>query len=629
MKWMSREKIFIINHSGLGKTEDCPVAIPEHTIALFSKMLHNLKPPQDMNLSEWADEYRIVSEGNAEPGRWHTDRAPYQREIMDAITNPRVSRVVVMSGAQLGKTDAFVLNAIAYFMHQDPCRMIVMMPSLELAEALSKERLSPMIRDTKVLSRLVKDKKRDSGNTIRLKLFPGGYVALIGANSPASLSSRPARAILLDEVDRYPESAGKDGDPVALAEARNSNFWNRKTILTSTPTTEEESRISPEFENSTQEEWNVPCPDCGHLQPLEWGQIIFDKDDLENISHSCIVCGAVSGEVAWKKAQEKGIYIAKYPDRKTRGFHLNSLASPWKTWREIVEDFLKANDAKKNGNIELMKTWVNNVLGQTWEEDGESVDAEDFLARRETYGCDVPDRVMILTAGVDVQADRLEVEVVGWGENKESWGIQYARLHGDPEQDDVWNRLDEYLSQPFYKKDGTVLIIDGTAVDTGYKSLKVYRYCKPRELRHIYAIKGQGGVYPFIGKASTANRAGATLFPIGANSGKDAVMERLKVDPPVEADAPCGGYCHFPDDAGKGYDEYYFNTLTAEKKVLRYVKGRQRFEWVPKRKGARNEGLDLRVYATAALEIRNPSLKSGNTAPVKKKRRRGVVSKGL
>jgi len=602
--------------------------IPEHTFRLFKKIFARFQPPADLKLTEWANEFRILSEGNSDAGRWRTDKAPYQRAIMNAISDPRIRRVVVMSGAQLGKTEAFILNALGYFMHQDPGRIMVMLPTIELAEGFSKERFTPAVRDTPVLSKLISNSK-SSGNTIRLKQFPGGFVMFIGANSPSSLSSWPVRIVFLDEVDRYSESAGKEGDPVALVETRTSTFWNKKIVLLSTPS-DETSRIKMEYENSTQEVWNVPCPVCGHLQPLEWGQIVFDRDNLDQIGHSCIKCGTLSDEVDWKRAQSRGEYIAKYPEREVRGFHLNALASPWKSWKEIVEEFLKANAALKNGNIELMKEWVNTVLGQIWEEDGESVDVEDFLARRETYGCDVPDRVIVLTASVDVQVDRLEVEIVGWGVQKENWGIQYLRIPGDPDKQEVWERLDELLEKSFYRADGTALKIDCMCVDSGYKALMVYRYCKPRELRHVYAVKGRSGAYPFVGKASTSNRVGALLFPIGVDSGKDIVMQRLKVNPPQMVDEPCGGYCHFPDDPDKGYDEYYFNTLTAEKKVLRYVKGRQRFEWVLKRTGARNEGFDLRVYNTAALEIRNPSLSSRTaTAAPKKKRQRGVVKRGI
>ena len=314
------------------------IQAPAKTIDLFSHVFLVLQPPPEMTLSEWADRYRILSrESSAEPGRWHTDKAPYQRPIMDAITNDRIQKVVIMSGAQLGKTD-IILNAIGYYIHHDPSPMLVMQPTLAMSEAFSKDRLSTMIRDTPVLSKRVNEKSRDSGNTILQKRFTGGHITLVGANSPASIASRPIRIVLADEIDRFPATAGNEGDPLLLMEARTNTFWNKKKISVSTPTVEGLSRIAVEYENSTQGEWNVPCPQCGAMQPIRWGQIVFDKDDPEyGIGHTCSQCGAVSGETEWKAQQLQGKFVEKYPNRKVKGFHLNALVSPWKPWREIVE----------------------------------------------------------------------------------------------------------------------------------------------------------------------------------------------------------------------------------------------------------------------------------------------------
>ena len=399
------------------------------TIDLFTRIFAVLAPPPDMTISEWADEYRrLSSESSAEPGRWRTSKAPYQKEIMDAICDVSIQKVVVMSAAQIGKTDGFILNPIGYFMHYDPSPIMVLQPTIQMAETFSKDRLSPMLRDTPVLRDRVNDKARNSGNTILQKIFPGGHVTMVGANSPSSLASRPIRILLADEIDRYPATAGNEGDPLLLAGKRLTTFWNKKEVDVSTPTIKGLSRIEVEYEHSTQEEWNVPCPACKALTPLEWANIVFDRENLDEIGCVCPACGVLSSETEWKEHFSGGRFIAKYPERKVRGFHLNALASLFVEWREIVQKFLTANDEKKKGNIELLKVWTNTEMGQTWEEEGEQLETDDLYKRREKYNCEVPEEVLVLTAGVDVQDNRFEVEVVGWGEEKESWGIKYQAI---------------------------------------------------------------------------------------------------------------------------------------------------------------------------------------------------------
>ena len=388
----------------------------ENTRKLFKRIFEVLKPPPDLKLSEWADQYRrLSSEASAEPGRWRTEKAPYQKEIMDAITDITIKKVVVMSAAQVGKTDAVILNPIGYYIHYDPSPMMVLQPTIQMAESFSKERLSPMLRDTPVLSERVNDKSRNSGNTILQKIFPGGHVTMVGANSPASLASRPIRILLADEIDRYPATAGTEGDPLLLAAKRLTTFWNKKEVNVSTPGNKETSRIAVEYEHSSRGEWNTPCPCCGELQPLKWGNVDFDKDDLSEIRYVCEKCGVISNEIEWKVHFKEGCFIHEDPENPVKGFHLNTLASTLATWREVVEKFLKANEEKKKGNIELLKTWTNTELGETWEEDGEQMDEETLLKRRERYNCEVPEEVLYLTAGVDTQDDRFEIEVVGWG----------------------------------------------------------------------------------------------------------------------------------------------------------------------------------------------------------------------
>ncbi|AWK52220.1 terminase [Clostridium beijerinckii] len=601
--------------------------IHKKTIDLFKNLVSILAPPPLLTVSKWADSYRKLSaESSAEPGQWRTSRAEYQREIMDSLSNKETEIIVVMSSAQVGKTE-LINNIIGYFIDYDPSPIMLLMPTLDLAQSYSKKRLAPMIRDTPVLRGKVKDaKSRDSDNTLLEKGFPGGYIALTGANSPTGLSSRPIRILLADEVDRFPKSAGIEGDPLSLAEKRTKTFWNKKKFWVSTPTEKGISRIEKEFDDSSKEEWCLPCPVCGRLQPLKWSQIHF-----EDITHECKVCGDRCNEFEWKAGSGK--WIAKYPERiKKRGFHLNALASPWERWENIIEEFKLA---KKNGP-ETLKTWVNTTLGEVWEADeGEGADNDDLVSRREFYINDVPRKVILLTAGVDVQDDRLEVEVVGWGVGKESWGIQYKVFYGDLGQKIIWQQLDEYLLKTFWFEEGDGLVLSCVCIDSGgHYTTEVYKFCKEREHRRVFAIKGVGGYgKPFISKPTRNNRERAALFSLGVDNGKETILSRLK----IKEDGP--GYCHFPKEADRGYDENYFNGLTSEKRVLRYKKGVATFEWVKKSSSIRNEPMDLRNYANAAVEILNPDLDTmaarninGNVfAQVKKvaKKKKRIVSKGL
>ena len=587
-----------------------------------------LRPPPAQTLSEWADRYRMLSaESSAEPGRWHTDKAPYQREIMDAIGDPHVRKVVIMSAAQIGKTDAFILNTIGYYMDYAPAPMLVMQPTLDMGQTFSKDRLAPMLRDTPELRDKVDTKSRYSGNTILKKNFPGGHITIVGANSATGLASRPIKVLLADEVDRYPASAGTEGDPLSLAQKRQTTFWDKKTVMVSTPVIKGHSRIETEYNQSTREEWHVPCPACGHYQPLVWSGVKFDKDDLSApVEYVCERCGVLSGEYAWKKAGQRGKFVAENPIAEARGFHLNTLASTFCGWNEIVEKFVVAREQLEQGNPEGMKVWVNTELGETWEEQGEQIEDGDLLSRRELYEAEVPDGVLVLTAGVDTQDDRFEIEVVGWGEGKESWGIRYQKIYGDMLKEQIWNDLDAFLSSRFRKKDGTALQIFACCVDSGgHHANAVYSFCKERFDRRIFAIKGKGGAeIPYIRNPSTNNRVKAPLFIIGVDAGKALLYQRLRHG----TKGP--NYCHFPAAEEAGYDEQYFRGLASEKLVTRFRKGRMTTMWVLKdEKFKRNEPLDLRNYATAALEIANPVLTKQDALVPKKRKGRRKLNGGI
>ena len=548
-------------------------------------------PPPDLTVSEWADENRrLSSEASAEPGRWKTSRAPYQREILDAVNDPLCEMVVVMSSAQVGKTE-LLLNTIGYYVDYDPAPILLLQPTLEMAQAFSKDRLAPMVRDTPALRTKISDSKaRDSGNTILHKSFPGGHITMAGANSPSSLASRPIRILLADEVDRFPSSAGTEGDPFNLAKKRTTTFWNKKILAVSTPTVKGASRIEQLYEDSSQEQYQLACPTCDHYQPLSWSQI-----DFETAGHACCKCGVIASQHEWLK--NPGLWIAQQDHNSVRGFHLNELVSPWRRWEQIIADF---REAKKRPDT--LKVWVNTSLGETWEEEGDGVDHDILYRRREHYPCAVPEDAVVLTCAVDVQDDRLEIEVQGWGAGEENWRVDLRIMHGDPARPELWKELAEFLETKYQHESGAMLTIACTVIDSGgHFTQEVYKFVKPREGRRVYAIKGKGGPgMPIVGRPSRSNLGKVQLFSVGVDTAKEIVLARLKVTDPG------AGYVHFP--VRDGFDEEYFQQLTAEQCITSFVNGRPVRKWKKTRR--RNEAFDLAVYNMAALYILNPNFQA-------------------
>lgn len=572
--------------------------------ASIGRILDGTKPLSRLTVSQWADTYRFLStEDSAEPGKWVTNRAEYLRGIMDAVTDPAVETVVTMKGAQIGYT-AVCGNVLGYFAHQDPASMLVIQPTVEMAEAWSKERFSPMIRDTPVLEHLFSDpKSRDGANTLRLKQFAGGFVAIIGANAPAGLAARPIRIVLADEIDRWPVSAGTEGDPLKLSSKRQTTFWNRKKLVGSTPTVKGVSAIEREFKRSDMRRFHVPCPHCGETSTLRWEQVKWDKAEggghkPETASYQCEHCGVLWTDAERWDAVSRGEWIATAPFRGVAGFHLSQLYSPWIKLAEIVQEFLDAQ-----GNPELLKVFVNTVLGETWEEQGEAVDAVGLRSRVEPYGeSDLPDAVHYATAGIDVQGDRLEAEIVGWGTGDESWGIRYEVLYGDPAQQAVWAELDKLLLEKFWTAEGRLVRVRAAAIDTGgHHGAQAIAFARSRLARLVYPIKGAAGPRPVWPKrASKTTNTRDNIWIVGVDTAKDAIYGRFKIK------TPGPGYCHLPMD----YDDAWFDQATSETVVTRYKEGRPYRVWVLE-KGKRNEALDCRVYAFAA----RMSLDAAKTRP--------------
>ena len=511
------------------------------------------------------------------------------RGVMDAVSDPAVREVVVMSAAQVGKTEV-LLNIIGYHIDQDAAPMLIVQPTLSMAQAFSKDRLAPMVRDTGVLKGKIKDPRtRDSNNTTLHKVFNGGMVTIAGANSAAGLASRPVRIVLCDEVDRYPSSAGTEGDPVRLAEKRASTFWNSKIVTVSTPTVKNASRIEAEYLSSDQREYWVPCRHCDEPQIMRWASVQWQTDQPETAVYVCEHCGVVWSDADRLKAIKRGEWRASAEFRGVAGFRLSGLVSPWLSIAEAARDFVEAKKLP-----ETLRVWVNTFLGETWEESGDGVDDTGIADRREDYeGC--PDGVVLLTAGCDVQDDRLEVELVGWGRDEESWSIDYRIFYGDPSSPAVWADLDSYLAETWQHPRGIDMPIRAACIDSGgHHTQAVYTFCRPREGRRIFAIKGVGGEgRALVGRPTRNNVGKVRLFSIGVDSAKELIYARLKIAEPGP------GYCHFP----ARYDDEYFRQLTAETIVTRFAKGFRKREW--KKQRVRNDALDCRVYALAAYALLN------------------------
>jgi phage terminase large subunit GpA-like protein len=546
--------------------------------------------PPTMTVSAWADASRQLSpESSAEPGRWYTNRAEYQRGIMDSIIDPHIETVVIMSSAQIGKTE-ILNNIIGYFIDQDPSPMLLLQPTLEMAQAWSKDRLAPMIRDTPCLS----GKVRDSANTILHKFFPGGHITMAGANSAASLASRPVRIVLCDEVDRYPVSAGTEGDPVNLAFKRSTTFWNRKRILVSTPTIKGLSRIESAYDASDRRKFYVPCPSCHATQFLKWAQVKWPKDHPEEARYLCEACGIELDDADKLYMLTHGTWQAEAEFRGTAGFWLSELYSPWVPWRKMVATFLDVKDKP-----DQFRTFVNTSWGETWEERGEKIEHSRLYEQREDYAAPVPDGVLVLTAAIDVQDDRIEAECVGWGAGEESWSIDYQRWFGSPAQATTWTQVDDWLTQTWTHESGVAMRIQCAAIDTGgHYTKEAYAFVKPRQVRRVYGIKGanQHG-HPLVKPSNKVG--GVRLFLVGVDTAKDTLFSRLKLD----QHGP--GFCHFPRTAA--YGDEYFQQLTAEEKRQKFERG-VLVGYAYKKIRSRNEALDLKVYNMAALAILNPNL---------------------
>lgn len=563
-----------------------------------------LLPDPNLRVSEWADEYRMLSQkSSSEPGHWRTARTPYLREIMDCLSpSSPIQKVVFQAGAQVGKTECGN-NWIGYIIDASPGPTLIVQPTVELAKRMSKQRLAPMIDETPVLRKKINSaRSRDSGNTMQSKEFPGGIMVLTGANSAVGLRSMPVKYLFLDEIDAYPFDVDEEGDPVNLAERRTTTFTRKKIYLCSTPKIKDISRIERAYLESDQRRYFVPCPHCGEYDWLKFENIIFEDHNPDTTMLKCCACGVLIeeryktqmlAEGQWRPTNPKG-------DPNVAGFHLSALYSPlgWKSWKEIVREFLKAKS-----DPPLLKEWKNTVLGETWEDDfAVKVAAEGLRERAENYeALFAPTGVLAITVGVDCQDDRLAVVMRGFGRDEESWLLYWTEIYGDPAKDEVWKQLDDILLKPVRHESGCTLPIYVTGIDSGgHHTHEVYNYARQRRARHVLALKGSST----RGKNALSRpskvdinfrgkfiKLGAEVWLVGTDTIKSVIYSRLKLPKHGK------GFYHFYKDVS----DDYFEQVTAEKQVTKYLRGYPYREW-QKKASARNEALDCEVYAYAALQ---------------------------
>lgn len=572
------------------------------------------EPPPDLKISEWSDANRYLSsESAAEPGKFYISRTPFMREIIDSVCDADVAETWVRKSAQVAYSENGN-NILAYYIHQDPSPMMMMQPTLDMSQAYSKDRISPMIRDTPVLSERINEKSRTSGNTILHKKFPGGHLTMCGANSPASLASRPIRGVFVDEPDRYPRSAGGEGDPIKILQKRQITFWNRWFFAGGTPTVKGASRVDVGFLEGDQRFYHVPCPHCKDHIILEPEMMELDPENENYATFQCSSCDEYiqeSDKLEMVKDEVLGgsaHWVAKKDFKGKASFHIWAAYSPWMSWLEIADDYNETKD-----DIDLYKTHVNTIRGESYEEAGEAPETEELMKKREDYHpAGIPNDVVVITAGVDTQGDRIEIEVCGWGKGEESWSLDYRSFLGDPLQSQVWHDLDTYLqATTFTRQDGLQLKIKAALIDSGGKSSqadghvsdRVYKYVRGKMHRQIFACKGASTYgQPVVARVSKLKKPPIRLVLIGTDTAKDLIYARLELKGSGE------GRCHFP----LSYNRKYFEMLTAEEKIIEWKGGSPVIKWKlgesenstgKKTKKKRNEALDCRVYALAAMRL--------------------------
>lgn len=595
-----------------------------------------IKPDPELTIDEWADAHRVLSpESSAEPGPWRTERVPHTREIMRVLSpSDPATEVTFVAGTQVAKTETGN-NFIGYVMDVAGGAAMMVYPTSNTGKRSSKTRLAKMIESTPRLRAKVSDKARDKSNSATLKEYPGGVLAIAGANSAAELKSMPVRFLFEDEVDEYPDDVDGQGPADALAEKRTDTYRLKKKIFrTSTPTEHGSSKIWKHWKRSDMRRFQVPCPHCAGEQVLRWegfrwetrkvwevvraddgvvtdvpdgteGAALRDTGELVAVWYECEHCEGRIEERHKATMLPAGRWVAERPEIKNhRGYHLPAFYSPlgWYSWEEAVRSRL---DAEKDPTGQLLKLWTNTVAAEPWSDTGEqfselelkqrALDAAIGNAYRKGT---VPMGGLLLVAAVDVQGNRLEAKVKAYGRGKESWLVDYEVIFGDTETSTPWEALDEFLQKKYPHESGATLRIIAAGVDAGYRTQTVLDWCRVRRHRGIFPLRGQSQAGKSVLGKPTAQDVdhlgrkiarGVELFPVGADTAKTEIYARLKIE------RPGPGCMHFP----AGLPDEYFKQLTAERLVSKYQRGYLRRVW-EKDAGERNEALDLEVYAYAA-----------------------------
>lgn len=579
-----------------------------------------LRPVKITTISDWADEFRYLSRrSSAEPGRWRTDRTPHLREIMNELSLFRPSKkVVIKKAAQMGCTEA-AINALGFHIFSDPSSFLMLLPTEQLAKKIAQSKFETMVDSSPELSKLVgrtaenplSGKEEKNSETILQKDFLNGTIYFGSAASPNSLTSISAKILVMDECDRYRMDVSGEGDPIALAANRCAAMSRHKIILLSTPTIAGESLIENEFAESDQRYFFIPCPSCDHYQRLELKNFRYEMEERTKTAadawFECQECGDRIEENKKSWFLQRGEYRSTAPGA-FPGFHISQFYSPpgWRGWREIATIYNRATTKQDNS---LIKAFYNTTLGEAWVEPTSRPAWENIMhsntGRQPGFA---PAGVLIVTAGIDVQADRLECSLLGHSQSGQTHVIDHQVFSGDTSSTAPWSQLEGYLKKPVPSEVENVNIpISMACVDTGYRTTHVYAFIRKfLPGRKVIAVKGRDDLIVPIGRptkldssttrTSATDRRGIELFPIGVSVLKERIYSDILARPDPETGEYPPNFIFFPE-----LPPEYFRQLTAEESRVTYRKGKEVRTW--SKVYTNNECLDCFVYGLSAYYI--------------------------
>lgn len=583
-----------------------------------------VSPPEHLLISEWADKYAYLpSEGNAESGKYHCARMPYQIDMLNDPLDPDVSEIWWMIASQLGKTLCIII-IVEFHVDHAPCAMQVIYPTLDSAKSWMREKFIPTTKETQRLQgKLREPRSKDSESTTLNRKFPGGNLTALGANSPSGFRQRSKKISIQDEIDAYETT--NEGDPCALGDRATITFHDAVKLKSSTCTLKGLSRIEEGIERSDKQMFFLPCWKCGEFQVLKWSHVKFSfkqpgGSELRDTAAAVIICQHC--ECDWSDQQRLAAIFSAHPDKPAVIVHGKELRARWQATapfkgirgrilsglyqtigkkrafksylHQFAEDFLKA----KAGGKETLRVWTNIFLNETWEESADQVAWSPLLARCEDYEGELPFEVCLLTGAADIQKDRIEIEIVGWGDEEETWGIEKHVIYGDFDLPEVQKQVEDYFAKKFRHPSGADIGVTCAGFDSGHKTKAVYRFCRRNFARRFYALKGSSTPHSPLVSPHKNKHYKIWLYSVGTDTAKESIFSRLK----IEESGP--RYMHFPK--ARGYTESFFKQLCSEKLQTFLEKGQVRRKWI--KQFERNEALDLRVYNIAAYDILKPNI---------------------